>query len=554
MFRMGRIVSNAPGRSLVERRLLVELRAVRPTVPARPADGVGAPSPQLPQDQRPAGAGAKTGIAEYFVVQTNGRQGISAVDPARLSELRQLRNSVELGTASPAERALWAAVRAQAGKLRVARFDEVTRTDPRAPGSDGVSSVVAAVNQTGDVKQLDRLDNFRSRLTPEQQKEYDAQVAALRASGRVTFDYRDGATANPALEELALRGIVAANFNNPALLEQVLGDSEAEDGRFQVAIYPEHVPLRDFYADNDGNAAGLATPRNDLAVGAADSFSILASGDNIFVHEFAHLQQRVRRDGAHESGRVPGDFPYPEQFEDAFAAPEFQAFVLDRFFGGTRPSDLPADSLLLGNAESWPTVQNLFHQDPEALKRASPDLYAQLVRYSGFDPIAKTRAPAVQLNGQADPVASGTSLATHFEAIAGGDGRITRDDLERVLRDPHASVELQAAAAWALSSPVWFHALDVGSGRGEVDGKISQADAQGFVVAAGKLPARGSAGAPQTREQADAIVRRYLLIADTAAGKHTRDGKVGTDDLRALVADVGTPPALRAAAQYLLTH
>lgn len=419
--------------------------------------------------------------------------------------------------------------------------------DPTNPGEAGIKQVTDAVRESGDVSQLNQLDNFRSRLTPEQQKQYDQQLAQLRNDPRINFEYKEGAPEDIALEDLALRGILAANFNNPKMLDQVLNDSVEKDGKFSVVVYPSDINLKDFNQGDQKINGGLASNSNDIAISSDAFYSFLRSGDNAFVHEFSHLQQRVRQDGSHERGRVPGDYPYPEQFEKAFADENFQKFLVDNFLGGNAPKE----GLALGNAESWPTISNLFHQDPEALKKASPELYQQMSRYFGLDPITGQQTPPVQLNGTGDPKVALDTLQKSFDQISGGKGSFGTGELEKVLADPNASPELQQAAALLLSSKAWRSLVDVGEGRGKVDNNIDLDDLRQAAEVVGRFPTQPS-GPITSEAQAQRVLDQYRALADTADGRGGRDGAVSDNDLKALLTDPGTPADLRAAAQFLL--
>lgn len=278
--------------------------------------------------------------------------------------------------------------------------DPSGKVNPRSPGKQGIDKIVRAVNSSGDQTWLVQLDNFRSRLRPTQQRQYDALVEQLGNDSRIQFDYRAGAQNDPALQGLALRGIAAANFNHPQLLQYVIAQSVKEDGKLNIFIYPKEIPWRDFYDGMDGSLQGaLATPKNDIAVDQVDFYGFLESGDNAFIHEFAHLQQRVNLDGSQGMARLPGDFPYAAQFAREFSHPQMQKFLIGYFLGGTPPKEEEA----LGNAESWPTVQNLFHQDPEALKSASPRIYQQLRSYFGIDPLTGQPSQPVRLKASVSP-------------------------------------------------------------------------------------------------------------------------------------------------------
>jgi Flp pilus assembly pilin Flp len=125
------------------------------------------------------------------------------------------------------------------------------------------------------------------------------------------------------------------------------------------------------------------------------------------------------------------------------------------------------------------------------------------------------------------------TLDTHFDEIAGDDDRIDEDDLQdaRSSSDP----DVRDAAAFLLESSSARHALDVGAGRGDVDGDISLDDVRGL---------------SDTLDDASVA----SLLADTANGEGGRDGDISRDDLAALAADPGAPPETRAWAEARLAE
>lgn len=426
--------------------------------------------------------------------------------------------------------------------------------------ADVLAGVQANVDKTGDRSQLDQVDNFRQTLPPDQQAEYDRQLQALRDDDRIEFEYVDGAPQSDATEDLALRGILAATWGNPDSLERTIATSHEQSGSLKISVHDGPVPIGDYYEGNTDTAAGLATPTGGIAIDRNFMNDVTAKGDNPFVHEFAHIQQRTNPDGTpHMDQRLPADFPYPDEFVEEYESPEFQQFITDRFYGGTPPTDDAGNPIVAaGGAESWPTVQNLFRQYPEELKEKSPEIYQQMVDYSGYDPLTREQSPRVQLNGTGDPQAATGALSGDFDRFSGGDDRITTSDLEGVLHDPSSTAEQRAAAAFYLSNPTYLSALDLGAGRGKVDGKISREDVEGFEQQMGQAgwtgATEGVTGTVNTQAEADAVMERYAALADSAAGRGGRDGNVSDDDLRALIAAPGIPEELKAAARYMLEH
>ncbi|WP_132999326.1 hypothetical protein [Luteimonas arsenica] len=119
---------------------------------------------------------------------------------------------------------------------------------------------------------------------------------------------------------------------------------------------------------------------------------------------------------------------------------------------------------------------------------------------------------------------------TGLMGVFGGDN-IRQADLERIANDPSAPQELREAARFLLDSDVSRNFLDVGAGKGSVDGRISREDLEAALETIGS-------GA------------YYDELLDTAAGKGgswnpfvqgARDGEIGPSDIEAALNDPGVP-------------
>lgn len=418
--------------------------------------------------------------------------------------------------------------------------------EPYAPLDEAAFSEVLARAET-DPRALDAVDNFRQTLPPAQQAEYDRMLASLRSDPRVVFADEPGVTSTRAERDLMLRGIAAANFNNPRGLEAAIAKASAGDGQFTLRAFDGPVPINRFYG-SDGSAAGLALPEGGVAIDLNFLREASRKGDNPLLHEFSHVQQAtLGADGKLVySERFPPDFPFGREVADHLGDPKFQAFLRGHGYG--------ADGI-----ETWPTVQNLFHQFPEQLREASPEIYAAMVKYQGFDPLTQARVPPVRLGGDGSLAQAVPALAAGFDAVAGKDGRITEADLQRVADDSAADPELRAAAQYLLSSDTARHFLDVAGGRGVVDGRISAAD----LAAAGGWLARHGRGLDEAGRRlatsapaasAAAVFSAWRDLFDTAGGRGRRDGHVSRRDLEAAAADASLPEHVRRAALYLIAH
>lgn len=115
------------------------------------------------------------------------------------------------------------------------------------------------------------------------------------------------------------------------------------------------------------------------------------------------------------------------------------------------------------------------------------------------------------------------------------DGKISENDLKTVAenREGRFTDEQQAAAQFLLDSEASYSFLDVGAGRGRVDGTISRADID---------------AALETLESGS----YYDELLDTAAGRGRRDEYVSNNDVVAALSDPGVPSEVKDAINLLL--
>lgn len=248
-------------------------------------------------------------------------------------------------------------------------------------------------NATGNPQALDSVDSFRSSLPAEQQEVYDQQLEELRQDDRIHFVEHEGAEADLATRDFALRGILTATFGNPEDLEKALntaahnGHNEAGelverdgDGQLDIHLYPDQFPLDPLKNPNGQKiSGGLVTSGGDIHASKAFLGTTLANGENLFTHEFTHVTQGSRADGSWQPGNAfPEDFPpeLAERFEHEFKSPEFQQYFEE--VGFNREYSI----------ESYPGAQTVFRYYPEDLAEASPELYDIMSAYNGYDPLA----------------------------------------------------------------------------------------------------------------------------------------------------------------------
>lgn len=128
------------------------------------------------------------------------------------------------------------------------------------------------------------------------------------------------------------------------------------------------------------------------------------------------------------------------------------------------------------------------------------------------------------------------TLAENFLAVAGDDGVIDIQDLEKAATDQSLSTEARRAITLLRDSDTVRNMFDTAAGQGEVDGQIGAADLR-------RLPtffSSDTAGLEGLREQ-------FAFLADSADGKGGRDGEIGQFDASAIATDSFLPRELREA-------
>ena len=115
-----------------------------------------------------------------------------------------------------------------------------------------------------------------------------------------------------------------------------------------------------------------------------------------------------------------------------------------------------------------------------------------------------------------------------FDAIAGSDGRITREELISAERGAN-DARVRDAAGFLLESAPARNALDVGAGRHDVDGRISLDDVRGL-----------------RRDLTSGHRTMAKVLADAARGDGGRDRQWSREDLDALAHVPSVPESVRA--------
>lgn len=383
------------------------------------------------------------------------------------------------------------------------------------------NAALEAANSNNDLSHLDGVDNFRQTLTPELQRQYDAQLQALRNDPRIQFQYEPGVQPSPnrALEDMTLRGMVAATFGNPDIMDSTIAEAVRNNDTYNGGSEGDgHLVFR-FYdgpakTDDGSEAAGWAMyGAGHIRMDANYTVQALSKGDSVPQHEFSHFMQGYNKPEDRDS-LFPGDFPYEREMLSALASTDF----IER--GG----------------ETWPDLQNRFRQYPERLAQEHPDIYQMMAEYAGYDPLTQTSGTPVRLDGTGDIKSASATLEQYFRQVGGGDEFITMDELQLMLDNPNFDLpsDVRAAAAYMLSSLASRSVVDTASnGNGEVDGRISLDDL------------RAVSGLADSRDYA------YYLL-DTASGDGSRDHYISRGDFDAALNDPGIPAGIRAQIEDIL--
>lgn len=128
------------------------------------------------------------------------------------------------------------------------------------------------------------------------------------------------------------------------------------------------------------------------------------------------------------------------------------------------------------------------------------------------------------------------TLAENFLAVAGDDGVIDIQDLEKAATDPSLSTDARRAIILIRDSETVRNMFDTGAGQGDVDGQIGATDLRSLPT----FFSSDDAGLEGLREQ-------FAFLADSADGKGGRDGVIGHSDASAIATDSFLPPELREA-------
>lgn len=227
-------------------------------------------------------------------------------------------------------------------------------------------------NETGDPAEMDAGDAFRASLDPAEQIIYDEQLEELRNNPDIEFVFEPGTVDDLATREIALRGMVAATFGRPQDLERTIEMVADQYGSFTITFTP--------------GWGGATAPEPGITASQQSTVSWTAQGDNLFIHEFSHSVQRTAGKGLGDYEFAPPDMNETE-FGRLYETSGVQQLLDDRGLIIDDPNTKRNERRTF-NGESFATIQNLFRQDPQALRDASPEMYDLMVEYSGFDPLS----------------------------------------------------------------------------------------------------------------------------------------------------------------------
>lgn len=243
-----------------------------------------------------------------------------------------------------------------------------------------LDAAMSTANQTGDMNALNDVDQFRRSLSPAMQAEYDRRLQTLRdevrtdqnPDGRVNFTYARGAKKDAAVEDLVLRGIVAADFGDQGLTEKALakaaqGDSKALDIKISGS--------NDLNWILPGKVIGNAHTDGDMTLSREGFLNSVTGGYNTATHELNHLTTL----GGKPESNYGGFGILPN------GATEEQVTEFESLFNAYRPSEQSKKD----TSHHWVEAQQAFRLRPQELQQQSPDLYNWMVEYTGFDPIAQ---------------------------------------------------------------------------------------------------------------------------------------------------------------------
>lgn len=291
----------------------------------------------------------------------------------------------------------WTAARRLA---RQAAYDEWAELQNQRLRGGLPPGYVAAI----DERQLEleqSLDNYRQNLPEHQKAQYDRWVSIVSRHPGIVVDRlgvdllgTQAAIEADFTENLVDRGVAASTFMQPGTLESSVIDS---DGNTML-----NVTITAF---SHGNSAVHINANNEIATSPGFAIGILldSDGDNLFVHEYAHVLQDGPINVPPEATDPNQDYfsRLTEGGQRAWEAHFHSALVrdtIDEAINRSSDEGRQLDDFLRSRfgegytswapVEQYATIANLFYQFPDDLETYAPELYQMMVFRTGQDPLA----------------------------------------------------------------------------------------------------------------------------------------------------------------------
>lgn len=225
-----------------------------------------------------------------------------------------------------------------------------------------------------DRRVLRRRVSFYRRLSPEDRRHFEKLVAVFLGERRIT-----GVDGVEVTREVRL--LVAASA-----VRLVFGRPEWEYPDFgEILVYPGPFRTDGSYSTElDGESAaasGLVHSIGGVIISLPDLYRGFADdrdGYNVGYHEFAHILDGRRPNGVPDNLQLGAYRGWAEVMHGEFQRVRKGDSML-RGYAGTAPAELFACAV------------EAFFEEPGRMRRAAPDLYAQLAGYFNQDPLEERR-------------------------------------------------------------------------------------------------------------------------------------------------------------------
>lgn len=213
---------------------------------------------------------------------------------------------------------------------------------------------------------LERHVHFYSHLDEEGRRRFERILQRLMAE--FVFEGVEGAEVTDEVRVLALAGGAVLLYGMPGVRLQAIRD---------IVIYPDAFD-EDYDVETHGTIAGMVHRQGPLLFSAKalrEGWARDHDGYNVALHEFAHVLDLA--DGYADG--VPAMVADPDAWDPVITE------ALERVRAGRSKLREYAGT---NRAELFAVAVETFFEQPRALLRAHPDLYEELRRYFGVDPLA----------------------------------------------------------------------------------------------------------------------------------------------------------------------